>query len=330
MTSTVEMTAACVECNDLTVVMQQTHVRAALLEVPGGSWATFVAIQETGTISAAASRLHLSQPAVSRRLQGLERLLGAPLFDRLSNGLALTGAGRALLPHARRALAAEADAVRSVADEETRAVGPVEIGAVGSLVEPYLTSVLAGMVARHPDVDVAITTATSTQVCDLVRRGHLTVGLSYARPDDGDLDVETLAHERLAVVASPEHPAAGQRLTPSHYGDHRWLVFPDRGADPVTSGTIARRTLERHHVPATHLRSIDSLTAQRTLATAGYGLALLPTSMVSDDITARRLAVVEAPALDITVPVTMVTRRHAHQGRAAQVLLERLRATATA
>ena len=309
--------------------MQITHVREALLEVPGGSWATFLAIESTGTISEAATHLHLSQPAVSRRLQGLERLLGAPLFDRLSTGLALTGAGRALLPHARRALAAEADAARAVADEERVAAGPVGIGAVGSLVEPHLTAVLAEMIARYPDVDVEITTATSTQVCDLVRRGDIAVGLSYAQPDDSDLAVDVLTHERLAVVAATHHPVAGQRLTPARFADHRWLVFPERGADPVTSGTIARRTLERHRVPADRLRSIDSLTAQRSLAMAGYGLALLPASMVADDVADRRLALIDAPAVDISAPVTMVTRRHAHHGRATQVLLDLLRATAT-
>lgn len=307
--------------------MQVLHVRRALLEVPGGSWATFLAIEETGTISAAASQLHLSQPAVSRRLQGLERLLGAPLFDRLSTGLALTGAGRALLPHARRALAAEADAAQAVADQEGVAAGPVGIGAVGSLVDPHLTVVLAEMVARHPDVDVEITTATSSQVCDLVRRGELAVGLSYAQPDDVDLRVDVLAHEHLAIVAAPQHPVAGRRLTPSHFPEYRWLVFPDRGADPVTSGTIARRTLERHHVPASRLRSIDSLTAQRSLAMAGYGLALLPASMVADDVRVGRLTLVDAPVLDITAPVTMVTRRHAHHGRATQALLDLLRTT---
>ena len=310
--------------------MQAVHVRRALLEVPGGSWATFLAIERTGTISEAAEQLHLSQPAVSRRLQGLERLLGAPLFDRLPGGLALTGAGRALLPHARRALAAEADAARAVADEEGVAAGPVGIGAVGSLVEPHLTAVLAEMIRRYPDIDVEITTATSTQVCDLVRRGELAVGLSYAQPDDADLQVDTLVYERLAVVAAPHHSAARQRLTPSQFASHRWLVFPERGLDPVTSGTIARRTLERHRVPAERLRSIDSLSAQRSLAMAGYGLALLPKSMAAEDIDAGRLAIVGAPAIDITAPVTMVTRRHAHRGRATQVLLDLLRATSIA
>ncbi len=305
------------------------HVRPALLEVPGGSWATFLAIEETGTISAAASQLHLSQPAVSRRLQGLERLLGAPLFDRLSSGLALTGAGRALLPHARRALAVESDAASAVADQGGLAAGPVAIGAVGSLVEPHLTSVLAEMVVRHPDVEVEITTATSTQVCDHVRRGDLAVGVSYARPSDDDLIVEVLAEERLVAVAAPAHSAAGQRLTPSRLAEHRWLVFPDRGGDPVNSGLIARRTLEQHNVPPERLRPIDSLTAQRALATAGYGLALLPTSMVADDVTAGRLVVVDVPALDISAPITMVTRRHAHHSAATTALLALLRATRT-
>jgi molybdate transport repressor ModE-like protein len=66
---------------------------------------TFLAIHRTGSISAASEALHLSQPAVTRRLQTLERRLGAPLFDRTRGGLRLSAAGEVLLPHAERGAA---------------------------------------------------------------------------------------------------------------------------------------------------------------------------------------------------------------------------------
>ena len=75
---------------------------------------TFVAIVRRGGFTRAASTLHLSQPAVSRRLELLERELGAPLFERLHSGVVLTEAGRAFLPHAESLLASMRDGVDMV------------------------------------------------------------------------------------------------------------------------------------------------------------------------------------------------------------------------
>jgi DNA-binding transcriptional LysR family regulator len=307
--------------------MQNVHDRGDPL--PADALATFVAAARTGSIGGAAASLHVSQPALSRRLQSLERKLGVPLFDRFSDGVRLSDAGRALLPHAERALAAEADGVRAVAARRDEAIGTVTVGAVGSLVEPYVTGVLRSLLEQHPDIELELTTATSAGICDLVRRGDIAVGVSYARPDEPDLAIHTIARERLVVVCAPDHPLAGGRLRRSALRDHRWLVFPDPEAHPETSGTIARRALERHRVPPERLRPIDSLTAQRALAMAGYGLALLPEGMVAADLAGRQLAVVDAPALAVDTPITVVTRRHGYLGRAADAVVELLGASTT-
>lgn len=295
--------------------MQKTHE-----PFPAGSLSTFVAVQRAGSISAAARLLHLSQPAVSRRLQALERRLGVALFDRRPDGLHLTDAGRALLPEASKVVAAEADAVRVVAERRAGAVGTVRVGAVGSLVEPHLTDALREVVERYPGVEMEVATGTSAQVVDLVRAGELDLGISYARPTDTALEVRHLADERLVVVCAPDHGLAGRSLAGPSFRDHRWLVFPDHGSHPETSGTIARRVLERHHVPPVRLRPVDSLSAQRSLAMAGYGLALLTESMVGDDLASGSLAIVAAPELEIAVPITLLTRVAAPLGPAVDAV----------
>src|SRR5215831_6961032 len=90
----------------------------------------FVAINRAGGFTRAAEYLHLSQPAISRRIELLERELGAPLFERLPGGIRLTEAGLALLPHAQLALAAVEDGRAAVRALEAEEVGSITLALV--------------------------------------------------------------------------------------------------------------------------------------------------------------------------------------------------------
>ena len=274
--------------------------------------ATFLAIHRAGSISAACDVLHLSQPAITRRLQTLERQLGAPLFDRMRTGLRLSSVGEALLPHAERACAAELDGLRAVADHLAGESGRVTLGVVGSLATSWLTDVLAAVLADHPSVDLVVSTATSRQIRDQVLRGDLAVGISYACPTDVELDVRVLFHEALVVVGAANHRCAGRRVRIDDLRADWWPLFPELPPQPESSGTIARRLLEQHQVPDESIRPIDSLSAQRALASAGHGLAFVPESAIADDVAAGRLAVLDVTDVRITAPVTMMIRRGAY------------------
>lgn len=305
--------------------MHDAHDTTLHQSLPTGALATFVAVVRCGTISGAATELHLSQPAVSRRLQGLEEQIGILLFDRIASKLRITAAGAALLPHAERSLAAETDAIEAAQDQAAGPVGSVKLAIVGSLIDPLLTDALSAVIEQHPGVDLNIATATSSEVCGLVRRGEATIGVSYAQPHpeaDEDLQSETLMTESLVVVCSPTHPLVGTKVNARAIRSERWLVFPDQQNHPESASTIARRALEQRHVGASNLHSIDSLSAQRALVRSGYGLALLPQSMVAEDLRAGTLQTLTVPLIRMDTPITLTTRTGAYLPPAAQVVLD--------
>src|SRR5690242_6413424 len=139
----------------------------------------FVTIHRAGGFTRAAERLHLSQPAVSRRIELLERELGAPLFERLPGGIRLTEAGSALLPYAQQVLAAIADGKAAVHALEEEEQGTITLALVGTLASTQLTTHLQAFHEAYPHVRLLLRTARSDEVSTMVQQGDAHLGLRY-------------------------------------------------------------------------------------------------------------------------------------------------------
>src|SRR6266700_604776 len=161
----------------------------------------FLAIARTGGFARGSAALHLSQPAASRRIKLLEAELGAPLFDRLGRGVALTEAGRAFLPHAQALLASMRDGIDAVNAVRGTGHGTVTLALVGTLASGGLTAQLSRLCRAHPGLDLRLRTALSAEVSALVLRGDAALGLRYGTDPDPGLVSAVIHHERLVPVA---------------------------------------------------------------------------------------------------------------------------------
>jgi len=283
---------------------------------------TFLAIAETGGFSRAGQRLHRSQPAISRRLGLLEQELGAPLFERIRGRARLTEAGRAFLPHAEAAMAALGDGRDAVRDLAGATRGAVSLALVGTLADTQIVDVLRRFARRQEDVRLELRTASSADVTDLVRRGEATLGLRYFASDRPDLVEQTVGSEAMLVVAAADHPLAGRRVrNPRTLAGERWVGFPPAPGDRDSSGHVLARQLVRAGLDGADLTLIDSLTAQKRLAQAGFGLALVPESSVRDELRQGLLAALDIPSMRITIPITVLHRRKGYLSPAARALL---------
>lgn len=303
----------------------------------------FVAVAAGRGFTRAAVALHLSQPAVSRRIDLLERELGAPLFDRIPTGARLTEAGEAFLPHAHRALAAVRDGAAAVdalltGDRET-----ITLAVVGTLASTDLTARLVAFRASYPEVRLELRTARSDEVGDLVRRGEVALGLRYF-PDPSESIVSTpVSEEALVVVRGGSSAVAGTSppgaidtsmsvgrpdadprgpVDPSALAGMAWVAFP---LDTGSSGEPFARVLERQLAAAGLAESerivVDSLTAQKRLIEAGFGLGLLPASAVEEELVLGSLRRLSIPTIETTVPVVLLTRRDGYLSPATRRLI---------
>jgi DNA-binding transcriptional LysR family regulator len=287
--------------------------------------ATFLTVHRRGGVSAAASALARTQSAISRRIALLEEELGAPLFERIGRGLRLSQAGQALLPHAEKVAAALGDAAAAVEAAKSGAAGTVHIAAVGTLASSGLAAVLATLKSSLPDLDIRLQTATSAEVSEKVRAGDAAVGLRYYEDPSPDLLCKIIHHERLVIACAPAHPLAGKRLKSLvRLSGERWLAFPQqpRRAEPYAEAIFSQflvRGVERIDWTA-----VDSLTAQKRLVEAGFGLALLQESAIAEEVGQGNLALIRVADLDVSVPVACVVRRSAFLSRATRALLTEL------
>ncbi len=302
-----------------------------------------VAIAAAGSFTRAAAALHLSQPAISRRVDLLEREFGAPLFDRIPTGARLTEAGEAFLPHAHRALAAVRDAAAAVDALRAGDRGTVTIAIVGTLASTDLTARLVAFRRSHPDVHLELRTARSDEVSALVRRGEVALGLRYFLDPAEAILSTPVSEEELVVVCAGSSDLSGVEpwtttdlptsapqaavgrcgeINPATLAGRAWVAFP---LDAGSSGEPFARVLERRLASAGLADSgrivVDSLTAQKRLIEAGFGLGLLPASAVDEELRLGSLRRLPIPALETTVPVVLLTRRDGYLSPATRRLI---------
>ncbi|MFC1406302.1 MULTISPECIES: LysR family transcriptional regulator [Streptacidiphilus] len=191
----------------------------------------FVAVAEELHFGRAASRLHMSQPPLSRAIQQLESRLGAKLLDRSSAGVTLTPAGAVLLDEA-RALLDQADRLLArVATEAGAAV--ITVGILGDSSDPGATRLAAAYRRQHPEVEVRIREADLADPTCGLHAGLVDVALTRAPFDETGLTVRRLRADPVGALLRADDPLAGQdALKLSDLADRHWFRFPP-ATDPA-------------------------------------------------------------------------------------------------
>ena len=288
---------------------------------------TFIAISRSGGFSLAATVLNRSQPAISRRIALLEAELKAPLFERTGARVVLSEAGHVLLPHAERVLATIEDASRAIHDLRTGAAGPLPIAAVGTLANANLTSILKRFARRSPNVGVTLRTATSAEVSALVRGGEVAIGLRYFDDPAPDLVCHAVASERLVVACARHHRLAGKSVSRfTELRSESWVAFPIAPGRGEPSAQIVHAQFLMRGVAAFAWTPIDSLTAQKRLVEAGYGVALLPESAIEEELSRKTLAIIGVRDMTAANPIFAVLRKNGFLSEAAKRFIEMLKA----
>ena len=281
-----------------------------------GDLRAFVAVAERGTFHAAAVELHLSQPALSRRIAKLEAALGVSLVARTTRSVALTRVGRDFLRKARAVLDGLDQSLLGIAELAQKMRGEVTIACVPSAVRYFLPQVLLAYHASYPGILLRVVDDGADDALDSVVRGEADFGINYVGAQEPNLDFTPILKEPFVVACRHDHPlAARNKVTWAELEQHDYLTVAKASGNrfllDLALADAPRRP--RAFCEVRHVMSVVSLVE------AGLGIAAVPQLAMPPDAHPV-LASVKLVEPVVTRTLGLVRRRGQELSPAAQQL----------
>ena len=284
------------------------------------------AVAAEGSVSRAAERLMVSQPAVSKQLRELERQVGAPLFDRLPRGVRATQAGTLLAGYAGRIFALAAEAEERLAELRGLARGELRVGASTTIAVYLLPPVFAAFRRAHPGVRLVIDIANATEIGRRLSAGGLDVALSEGEPDPADFDATPFLTDDLIAIAPPGHPFArrrgagagsrpGTRLAACKAAEVCGEPFVVREPGSGTRAVV-ERALAARGLSVTPVMTAGNTGVIKRAVAAGVGVAFVSRLACKVELRTGELVELKTGDLTITRPLYRIRVRGRHEGPA--------------
>jgi DNA-binding transcriptional LysR family regulator len=251
---------------------------------------TFVCAVETGSFSAAARRLHVGQPAVSKAIAQLEERLNTRLLLRSTRGLAPTEAGQAYYEAARRAIALADDADSAARGAGAGLSGRLRVCAAVTFARLHVIPHLKRFLDQHPALEVEV--MLDDRNIDLLENG-IDVALRMGDLDDSSMTARRIAHGRRVVVATPRYLAAhGVPRTPAELAQHQAVTYlKDIGA----AGTWAfRRGGTESSVTVGGRLRVSAAEGVRAAVCADLGVAIASAWMFAPELASGEVTAILA------------------------------------
>jgi DNA-binding transcriptional LysR family regulator len=237
----------------------------------------FIAVAEHRSFSKAAQELHITQPAMSKRVAQLENQLGAQLFERLRKQVFLTEAGRTLLPRARSILQSMEDALRTVRDLDGQVSGELSIAFSHHIGLHRLPPFLKTYSRLYPDVRLNIDFVDSDKAYDKILNGDIELAVITLSPDTHpDVLSTTLWRDPLAFMCSPDHALHLKNDVSLRELSEMSVILPGSGTH---TGRLVAETFAREHLLLHSPMTTNYLETIKMMVSIGLGWSVLPKTM---------------------------------------------------
>jgi DNA-binding transcriptional LysR family regulator len=258
---------------------------------------TFMAVSDAGSFTHAASRIHLTQAAVSVHIRQLEEEIGSPLFLRVNKKLYLTEAGRALLAHAETILHAHDEAKADLANLGGSSRGRLRIGVSSTTVTIHpLPEMLSEIKRRHALVDLSVVGGTSERLIEQILAGSVDAGLVSLPVEASDVLTETLRSDKLAAVMSSKHKLARSRAITAEQLTAEPLILGEHGGN---TRRLIDLFFEKHGLDPKIIMELQRTEAIIKMVELGFGVTILPQNAARTNVARGTLAAMPVRELNV-------------------------------
>ncbi|MFT6372216.1 MAG: DNA-binding transcriptional LysR family regulator [Gammaproteobacteria bacterium] len=268
----------------------------------------FITIAELESFSLAAERLHITQPAVSKRIRQLEQSMKTSLFDRIGKRSILTPNGLAFLPHAERILHEVKTYRSSLVGQNDKPSGSLTLATSHHIGLHRLPQILRDFKIKYPQVDLDLHFMDSEDACAAVANSEIELAI-VTLPENADakLNLETIWIDTLQIVLAPDHPLAND----DHIDQLKLLDYP---AILPSMGTFTRRIINNYFsTNKDHIKIIletNYLETIKVMVSANLGWSMLPASMLDKTVIGKPLNSSGMHGFEIQRVLGIVTRQN--------------------
>ena len=289
-----------------------------------GDLRAFIAVAELASFRAASETIHLSQPALSRRIDKLEDALGVRLFDRDTRNVELTAVGRDFGRKARTLLDDLDAMLLGMRDVAANRWGQVTLACIPSTVHYFLPAVLRQYHARFPRIRMHIIDESANEVLAAVVHGEAELGLNMTGSDEPTIEFEPLLSEPFVAACHRDHPLARQRtVTWAEIGHYDFMTI-DKASGNRLVLDLALASMRERPQACFETRHVSTLVS---FVESGLGVAAVPRLSMPRK---GHPSLVSVPIVEpeVTRTVGLIKRRGRSLSPAAEHLYAMLRAVA--
>ena len=269
----------------------------------------FAAAAETENFSAAARKLHVTQPAISFQVQALEQRLNVQLFQRIGRRIVLTEAGHDLLPMAREMMNLSSRIEESMCAAQGLVKGHILIGCSTSPGKYILPHLIGAFRKLYPEVQFSVQVMDRQMVEEKLLGKQIHIGVLSLSSRHKELECWTLLTDEMVLIVGAEHPwATRERVTLAELGTAEWIL---REGGAATRQLVAA-TLAEHGLPSDDLRvamELGSVEAVEAAVEAGHGVSIVSRVAVQRGLELERIRVVEVEGLSVKREIYLARNR---------------------
>ena len=273
----------------------------------------FHAVARQLSYSRAAEQLYISQPALSRQVQELEKAIRAQVFHRQGKRIALTDAGRRVYDYAQRVLDLTDEMEQAVRELEDVSRGHLRLVASSTVGIYILPSFLGRFRQHYPEIEVSLQVSNSQQAAAALLQGDFHLGFISVGLEVPGLQWQTLAADELVVLAPPGHPLTRRLATPQELCEQTILL---REAGSGTRRCFEQE-MERLGQKPRRVLEMGSTEAIKRGVAAGLGVSALPRRSLTAEEAGGSLEPVMVEGLDLRRSLGILTRKGARLSPAA-------------